>query len=144
MPKKLLNFGMANKLIEVVRHLSNITAISGRVQGIITGVSLLPYLGLGAIIMFLSKTASNEKVDNITLCNFSSCICLHYRSMNGTSIGNCGMYINYKHLHYIFQYLCKLDYKKYTFIHVPPLSWDEIKQVFVVAGTSKHVNEQVS
>ena len=107
------------------------------VTGSITVVNLLPYPGLGAIITLSSGTDSNEKVYNITLCNFPSCTCPHYGSMNGTSIGKRGMYINCKHLYYIFRYLCKLDYKKDTFIHAPTLSWDEVKQVLLAAGIIK-------
>ena len=57
--------------------------------------------------------------------------------MNGTSIGKHGMYINSKHLYYILHYLCKLDYKKDTFIHAPTLNWDEVKQVLVAAEIIK-------
>ena len=63
--------------------------------------------------------------------------------MNGIFIGKHGMYINCKHLYYIFCYLCKLDYKNDTFI-APTLSWDEVKQVFVVAGIIKMYGEQVN
>ena len=85
----------------------------------------------------LPWTNSNEKVYNITLCNFPSCTCPHYGSMNGASIGKRGMYINCKHLYYIFRCLCKLDYKKDTFIHAPTLNWDEVKQVLLAAGIIK-------
>ena len=44
-----------------------------------------------------------------------------------TSIGKRGMYINCKHLDYIFHYSCKLEYKNDTFIHAPTLSWEEVK-----------------
>ena len=57
--------------------------------------------------------------------------------MNGTSIGKRSMYINCKHLYYIFGYLCKLKYKNDTFIYAPTLSWDEVKQVFVAAEIIK-------
>jgi hypothetical protein len=57
--------------------------------------------------------------------------------MNGTSMEKRSMYIYCKYLYYIFRYLCKLDYKKNTFIHAPTLNWDEVKQVFVVAWIIK-------
>jgi hypothetical protein len=103
----------------------------------ITGVNFLPYPGLGAIITLLSGAEPNQKVYNITLSNFPSCTCPHYGGMNGTSIGKRGMYINCKHLYYIFRYFCKLDYKTDTFIHAPTLSLDEVKQVLVAAGIIK-------
>ena len=100
-------------------------------------MNFLPYLGLGVIIMLSSNIVSNEKIYNITHCNFSSCVCFHYENMNNTSIRKRGMYINCKYFYYIFHYLYKLDYKKITFIHVPTFSYDEVKQIFVTAGIIK-------
>ena len=144
MPKELIFFGMTKKFVEIHRtknHRPKITAINKKNTRIIiesnTEINLLPYLGLGIIITFSSYIASNEKIYNITHCNFSSCVCFHYGSMNNTSIGKCGMYINCKYLYYIFHYLCKLDYKKVTFIHAPTFSSDEVKQVFFTAGIIK-------
>lgn len=53
---------------------------------IITKVNLFLYPRLGAIITFLSKITSNKKFYNVTLCNFPSCTCIQYESMNGTCI----------------------------------------------------------
>ena len=100
-------------------------------------MNILPYLGLGVIITLSSKIDFNEKIYNITHCNLPSWVCFHYESMNNTSIGKCGMCINCKYLYYIFYYLCKLSYKKITFIHAFTFSWDEVKQMFVTAGIIK-------
>ena len=105
------------------------------VTDIITSVNLIFYLGLGVIIMLSFKTAFNNKIYNIT--KFSSCIYTNYGNMHDTSIGKRGMYINCKYLHYIFRYLCKLDYKKDTFIHSFTLNWDEVKQMSVAVGIIK-------
>ena len=94
-------------------------------------------LGLGVIITLSSDIASNEKISNITHCNFPSYVCFHYEIMNNTSIGKRYMYINCKYLYYIFCYLCKLDYKKVMFIHAFTFNWDEIKQMFVTARIIK-------
>ena len=59
------------------------------------------------------------------------------RVMNGTFIGQRGMYINCKHVYYIFCYLCKLNYEKDTFIYTLTLSWDEVKQEFVATRIIK-------
>lgn len=103
----------------------------------ITGVNFLLYPGHGAIITLSSGIEPNQKIYNITLCNFPSCTCSHYGSMNETSIGKRGMYVNCKHLYYIFRYFCKLDYKIDTFIHAPTLSLDEVKQVLLAARITK-------
>ena len=100
-------------------------------------MNLFPYFGLGVIITFSSNIASNEKFSNITHYNFPSCVYIHYESMNNTSIGKHGMYLNCKYLYYIFYYLCKLDYKKITFMHALTFNWDEVKQMFVTARIIK-------
>ena len=57
--------------------------------------------------------------------------------MTSSAIGRRGMYVNCKHLYYVFRFLCKLDYKVDTFIHAPTLSMDEVQQILVAAGIIK-------
>ena len=140
-------FEMANMFVKVIRHPLKITTISGsakNVTGIITGVNLLPYPGLGVIITFSSETTFDEKIYNITLCNFLSYTYPHYGSMNGTSIGKCGMYINCKNFYYIFKYLCKLDYKKtHTSMFLPSVGM-KLSKCLLLPESSRRVSEQVS
>ena len=107
------------------------------VKASILRVNLLPYPGLGAIIVLQSGVEPNEHVYNVTLCNFPSCTCPHYVSMNSSAIGRRGQYVNCKHLYYIFRFLCQLDYKADMFIHAPTLSLDEVKQILVAAEIIK-------
>ena len=96
------------------------------VKATIIQVNLLPYPGLGAIVALQSGVEPNANVYNITLCNFPACTCPHYNNMTSSAIGRRGMYVNCKHLYYVFRFLCKLDYKVDTFIHAPTLSMDEV------------------
>jgi len=103
----------------------------------IVGVNLLPYPSLGAIVVLQSGVEPTTNTYNITLCNFPACTCPHYHSMTSSAIGRRGMYVNCKHLYYVFRFLCKLDYKVDTFIHAPTLSMDEVQQILVAAGIIK-------
>ena len=107
------------------------------VKANILRVNLLPYPGLGAIIVLQSGVEPDDKLYNITLCNFPSCTCPHYASMNSAAVGRRGQYVNCKHLYYIFRFFCKLDYKVDTYIHAPTLSLDEVKKILLAAGIIK-------
>ena len=107
------------------------------VKAIIQAVKIIPYPGLGAVITMQSGVEPDQKVYNVTLSNFPSCTCPHFVSMNGSSVGKRGAYVNCKHIYYVFRFFCKLDFDNDKFMHAPTLSFDETKKILEAAEIMK-------
>jgi hypothetical protein len=103
------------------------------IKGMVLGVTILPFPGLGAIISLESGVESDKKVYRITISHFPECTCSDFFNMAVVSIGKQGQYVNCKHLYYIFRYFCKMNCEDHKFIHSPSLSFNEVKQLLVQA-----------
>jgi hypothetical protein len=57
------------------------------IKGTVLSVTVLPFLGLGAIISLESRVESDKKVYRITISHFPECICLDFLNMVVASIG---------------------------------------------------------
>jgi hypothetical protein len=109
------------------------------IKGTVFGVTVLLFLGLGAIISLESEMEPNKKVYRITISHFPECTCLDFLNMAVASIGKQGQYVNSKQLYYIFCYFCKMNCEDDKFIHFPSFSFNEVKQ-FLVRAQSILVN----
>jgi hypothetical protein len=79
------------------------------IKGTILGATVLPFPGLGAIILLESGVEPDKKVYQITISHFPECTCPDFLNMVVASLGKQGQYINCKHLYYIFCYFCKMN-----------------------------------
>ena len=100
-------------------------------KGMVLGIIVLPFLGLGVIISLESKVDPNKKVYQITISHLPKYTCLDFQNMAIGSIGKQGQYVNYKHLYYIFRYFCKMNCEDDKFIHSSSLNFNEVKQLLV-------------
>jgi hypothetical protein len=99
----------------------------------VLGITILPFLGLGAVISLESGVEPDKKVYQITISHFPECTCLDFLNMAMASFGKRGQYINCKHLYYIFCYFCKMNCEGDKFIHSPSFSFNEVKQLLIRA-----------
>jgi hypothetical protein len=97
------------------------------IKGMVLGITILPFHGLGAIILLESGIEPNKKVYQITINLFPECTCPDFFNMAVAAIGKRGQYVNFKHLYYIFRYFCKMNCKDDKFIHSPSFSFNEVK-----------------
>ena len=97
------------------------------IKGTVFSVTVLPFLGLGAIILLQSRVESNQKVYRITISHFTECTCPDFQNMAIVLIGKQGQYVNCKHLYYIFHYFCKMNREDDKFIHSSCFSFSEVK-----------------
>ena len=109
----------------------------------VTNVTTIPYPGYGVVI-----TLDNGKVKvyYISITNFPSCTCPSFeKKMMFGALGKRLQWIYCKHMYYILQYLCKIDYKVDTFMHAPSYSYNEVMQIFelvAVIGSQAYVGEE--
>jgi hypothetical protein len=69
------------------------------IKGTVLGVTVLPFPGLGAIILLESEVEPNKKVYQITISLFPEYTCPDFLNMAVAAIGKRGQYINCKHLY---------------------------------------------
>jgi hypothetical protein len=103
------------------------------IKGTVLGVTILPFPGLGAIILLESGVEPDKKVYRITISHFPECTCPDFLNMTMALIGKRAPYINCKHLYYIFRYFCKMNCQDDKFIHSLSFSFNEVKQLLVQA-----------
>jgi hypothetical protein len=116
---------------------------AGNVKGMILGVTMLPFPGLGAIISFQSGIEPTQKVYRITLGMYSECTCPDFVDMVVLAIGGRHQYVNCKHLYYLFRYFCKMNPVDDKFIHSPSFSFNEVKLLLIRAGIIKTSTENL-
>jgi hypothetical protein len=116
----------------VRRNANAPTAEYRNIKRTVFGVTVLPFLGLGAIIS-LESGVEPDKVYRITISHFPECTCPDFLNMVVASIGKQGQYVNCKHLYYIFRYFCKMNCQDDKFIHSSSLSFIEVKQLLIRA-----------
>jgi hypothetical protein len=100
------------------------------IKGMVVGITVLPFPGLGAIILLESGIQPNKKVHQITISHFPKYTCPDFLNMVEASIGKRGPYVNCKHL---FCYSCMMNCENDKFIHSPSFSFNEVEQLLVRA-----------
>ena len=50
------------------------------------------------------------------------------------AVGKKGQYVSYKHLCYVFTYLCKVDYVPNKFIHAPTINYSKVVYLLELVG----------
>ncbi len=106
---------------------------AANIRGMILGVTLLPFPGLGAILTLETGIEPSKNVYRITIGMFPSCTCPDFINMAISAIGGRQQYVNCKHLYYLFRYFCKMNVIEDKFIHAPSYSFNELKQLLVRA-----------
>ena len=107
---------------------------AGNVRGQILEVTLLPFPGLGAIVVLEIWSDSNRNAYRVTVGMFPTCTCPDFVNMAVSAIGGRQQYVNCKHLYYLYRYFCKMDVHKDKFIHAPSYSFNELKLLLLRAG----------
>ena len=107
----------------------------------VTNVTAILYPGYRVVIILDS---GKRKVYYVSITDFPSCTCPLFVKMMSGALGKRLQWIYYKHVYYIFWYLCKMDYKVDTSMHAPSYSYNEVMQVLELAaviGPRDHVGE---
>ena len=107
---------------------------AANIRGQILGVTLLPHLGLGAIVELETGLACNKNAYRVTVGQFPTCTCPDFVNMAVSAIGGRQQYVNCKHLYYLYRYFCKMDIQKEKFIHASSYSFSEVKELLARAG----------
>jgi hypothetical protein len=103
------------------------------IKGTVFGIIILPFPSLGAIILLESGVQPDKKDYQIIISHFPECSCYDFLNMAVVSIGKRGQCVNCKHLYYIFCYFCKMNCKDDKFIYFPSFSFNDVKQLLVLA-----------
>ena len=108
----------------------------------VTNVTIILYPSYGVVI---TLDSGKGKVYYFSIIDFPSCTCPSFVKMMSGALGKWLQWIYCKHVHYIFRYLCKMDYKVDTFMHAPSYSYNEVMQILelaIVIGPQPHVGEK--
>jgi hypothetical protein len=97
------------------------------VKAIVKNVRPVLYLGYGRIITLDSGDYPNQKIYKITVCDFPSCTCDDFVTMSSGMLGRRKVWVNCKHLYYVYRFYCKANAKDDKFIHAPNLSFNELQ-----------------
>ena len=71
------------------------------IKGMVLVVTVLLFLGLGAIILLESRVEPDKKVYHSIISHFHEYTCLDFLNTSVASIGKQGQYVNCKQLYYI-------------------------------------------
>ena len=93
--------------------------------------SATPYPGFGVIINIVSKEDITYRV---IIGDIPHCKCPDFTKMFSHALGKKGKWVYYKHLYYVFRFLCKVDYESDKFIHAPTYTYNEVIQLFELVG----------
>jgi hypothetical protein len=94
-------------------------------------VIAIPYLRFGVLINIISK---EDIAYRATIGDMPLCICLDFTKISSHPLGRKGKWVHCKHLHYVFRFQCKVDYK---FIHTPTYFYNEVMQLLELVGVIK-------
>jgi len=133
--------GDPKKIAEALNNLPR--PYAGNVTGLIVGVTMLPFPGLGAIVSLQFGTEPTTKVYQITLGMYLERTCPDFVDMAVSAIGGRHQYVNCKHLYYLFCYFYKMNPIDDKFIHSPSFSFNEVKLFLIRAGIIKIPNENL-
>ena len=108
----------------------------------VTNVTAIPYPGYKVVI---TLDNGKGKVYYISITDFPSCTFPLFLKMMSGALGERLQWIYYKHVYYIFQYLCKMGYKVDTFMHAPSYIYNKVMQILELAAVIEpraHVGEE--
>ena len=72
---------------------------ASNIRGGILGVTLVPLLGLGAIVVLQTGVESNKNIYRVTMDTFPTCTCPDFVNMMVSVVGRRAKYVNCKHLY---------------------------------------------
>ena len=95
------------------------------------GVTAIPIQAFKVLIDIFAKEDITYRV---TIGNISHCTCPNVTKMSSHALGKKGKLIYYKHLSYMFRFLCKVDYESDKFIHAPTYTYNEVMRLLEFVG----------
>jgi len=107
---------------------------ASNIRGQILAITLLPFPRLGAIVSLETEPEHDKNVYQITMGMLPKCTCPDFVSTTVFTTGGRQLYVNCKHLYYLYQYFYKMDIHDDKFIHAPSYSFNEVKLLLVRAG----------
>ena len=93
----------------------------------------MPYPWFGVIINIVSKEANTYR---ITIGNIPQYTCPNFTKMLSGALGRKKKQMYYKHLYYVFKFLCKVENDK--FIHVPTFTYYKVMHLLKLVGVIAH------
>ena len=94
-----------NLVAPLLEHISKWKTILHMDGYYVVGVIAIPYPRSGCIVSILSE----EKAYLMSIADIPHCTCLDFAKMLSMAMEK-GRWVTYKHLYYVFMYLCKVDY----------------------------------
>ena len=105
---------------------------AGLIEGYyVVGVTAIPYPGFEVIINIVSK---QDITYHVTIGDIPYCTCLDFMKMSSQTLEKKGKLMYFKHLYYVFRFLCKVDYESDKFIHAPTYTYNEVTRLLELAG----------
>jgi hypothetical protein len=89
-------------------------------------VIVIPCHGFG---MFINMVSKKDITYCITVGNILHCTCLDFMEMSSHALGKKGKWVYYKHICYVFRFMCKMDYESDKFIHAPTYTHNEVMRL---------------
>ena len=102
----------------------------------VVGVTATPSIEFGCIITIVSK---EERAYLVSIAYNPQCTCPDFAKMASMAMGKRGKRISYKHLYYVFRYLCKVDYATDKFIYTPTYNYCEVMHLLQLVGVMKQI-----
>jgi hypothetical protein len=97
----------------------------------VVGITAISYPGFGVIINIVSK---HDITYHVTIGDISHCTCPDFTNMSSHALGKKRKWVYCKHLHYVFGFLCKVDYESDKFIHAPTYTYNEVMRLLELVG----------
>ena len=87
------------------------------------GVSAILCPWFGVIINIVSK---EDIAYHVTIGDIPHCTCLDFTKMSSKSLCKKMKWVHCKHLHYVFRFMCKVDYDSDKFNHASTYTFNEV------------------
>jgi hypothetical protein len=100
----------------------------------VKSVTLIPYLGYGWIITLESSIFPNQSTYMVTIFDFLAYTCDYFVNMCAVVLSSKKAWLNYKHLYYVYRYICKGNAQDDKFIHAPTLIFEEVQELLRVTN----------
>jgi hypothetical protein len=71
---------------------------------------------------------SDDKGYDVSIENFHGCSCVYFITMLASFLGDCGVYVQYKHVYHVLQMIMFYWFTK-EFIHHYTWIWDEVQHL---------------
>jgi hypothetical protein len=97
----------------------------------VVGVTAISYPNFGVIMNIVFK---EDVTHLVTFGNIPHCTCPDFTKISSHALGKKGKCVYCKHLHYVFRFLCKVDYERDKFIHAPTYTYNEVIRLLELVG----------